>query len=365
MIEHGRGTVPVLFDYNEDGLNDLMVANFYRYKPLGDKESVVAYYRNIGTNNDPIFQLVDDDILNLQAENFGLRSVPTFGDIDGDGDEDMFIGFEDGTLAYYQNYSSGGGADFILEVLSYSDMFGNIINTSGYCHPQLFDINEDGLLDLLLGTKSGDIQFYENVGTVNNPLFELANPNLGSVSVNTTSPDGYAAPHFFHHNGNINLFIGSVDGNIGYYDSIENNLSVGDTFNLNTSNFLDIQVGSYSACWTDDIDNDSALNMFLGQDLGGLFHYEVDTSSNVGLMEILDHTSLNIYPNPASNQVTIELVDAIGEKVAITDMNGRVVIERQLKDMITLSLDNLENGVYFVQVITQDKKKVVKKLIKR
>ena len=92
---------------------------------------------------------------------------------------------------------------------------------------------------MILGTKSGEIQYYENTGNANNPMFTLVNTQLGGVTVNTSSPDGYAAPHFFNDNGVTRLFVGSIDGNIGYYDSIQNNFNPGDSFNLVNSNYLD------------------------------------------------------------------------------------------------------------------------------
>ena len=92
MIDHGTGSIPVLFDYNQDGLKDLAIANFHRYKPILDKESTLALYKNTGTNTNPTYTYVDFNYLNLNNENYGLRIVPAFGDIDNDGDLDAIVG---------------------------------------------------------------------------------------------------------------------------------------------------------------------------------------------------------------------------------------------------------------------------------
>lgn len=365
MIEHGTGSVPVLFDYDEDGLNDLMVANFYRYKDWLDKESVIAYYRNVGTTTNPVFMLVDEDVFNLQEEPYGLRTIPAFGDVDGDGDEDMFLGFDDGTLAYYENYSVGSGSSFSLALLTYTDALGDPINTGGYCYPQVFDLNEDGLLDLVLGTKSGEIQYYENIGDQFNPLFSLVNTQLGGVQVNTSSPDGYAAPNFFKDNGVTRLFVGSIDGNIGYYDSIQGNLNPGDTFNLVNSNYLDIQVGAFSSCWVEDLDDDTILNMFVGQDLGGLYHYEVNTQSNLGLKNLKLNNTIEVYPNPATSQLVIKINEGHGDYFTITDINGNNLIRKDIGQQASVSVESLAAGIYFVIVHTDRNSVAVKRIIKQ
>ena len=153
MIEHGTGSIPVFSDLNEDGLEDLFVANFYQYKPVLDKESTIAYYRNTGSPATPEFTIIDNDFLNLSSESYGLRSVPCFGDIDGDGDDDLLLGLENGTLVFYENFSVGAGAVFGAGITNYQDNTGTTINSGGYAHPQLFDLNSDGLLDLIIGKK--------------------------------------------------------------------------------------------------------------------------------------------------------------------------------------------------------------------
>lgn len=352
MIEHGTGSVPVLFDYNEDGLEDLLVANFYRYKPILDKESVVAYYQNTGTTSQPEFTFVDDDIFNLASENYGLRSIPAFGDIDGDGDKDMYLGLENGTLAYYQNQSSGSGAVFSSGVLNVTDNNGTVISSNGFAFPQLFDLNKDGLLDLVLGKRSGEIAYYKNIGTTNSPSFQLVNGALSGIDVSPSAPDGYAAPHFFLQEDTIRLFAGSVDGKLLYYSDIENNLDSTDLFTLESPDFLGIDVQGYSSYWVQDLDQDGRLNMFVGQDLGGLFHYEVDPESNVGLHEIDPSVPLvALYPNPATSELVIATTEFSGASYQLTDVNGKALSSGVLTGEKTeLDIAGFERGFYVVRL---------------
>lgn len=364
MIEHGTGSVPVLFDYNEDGLQDLLVANFYRYKPVLDKESVVAYYQNTGTVSEPFFTFVDDDIFNLAQENFGLRAIPTFGDIDGDGDEDMYLGMENGTLAFYQNLSTGSGSSFAAPVLNVTDNLSTTINVGGYSFPQLFDLNEDGLLDLVIGKRSGAIAYYENVGTVNTPSFELKNATLANIDVPSINPDGYAAPHFFVDNDTIRLFIGSVDGMLTYYNTIEGQLAPGDTFNLVATNFIGLDVEGYSSFWVEDVDSDGKLNMFVGQDLGGLYHYEVDPNSNIGLPENKDLANLSVYPNPMGDALTITSEENLSAHYSLIDNQGKVLLNGTLNGKTQIPTADLAPGFYLVHVEFEDGRNASKKVVK-
>ncbi len=354
MIEHGSGSIPVFSDYNRDGLQDLFVANFYRYKPVLQKESTIAYYQNTGTINSPEFTFVDDDVFNLAMQNYGLRTVPTFGDVDNDGDDDLFLGLEDGTLVYYENTSTGGNAIYTSGVPNYQDNTGTIISTNGHCFPQLFDLDNDGLLDLILGKRSGEIMFFRNIGTSTSPSFELTNPQLGGIDIATTIPDGYPAPHFFRQNDTTRLFIGSVHGTMMFYDSIDTHLAPADTFRLENANFLSMNVGAYSSFFTNDLDNDGFLDLFVGQDLGGLYHFEVDPNSTSSLDEIKLKESFQLFPNPAKNKVQLTAKNEI-QRIIIINQFGQIEKKFKLNAMkYNLPLKNLPSGIYYVKVFFEN-----------
>jgi hypothetical protein len=353
MIEHGTGSTPILFDADDDGLKDLIVSNHFRFKPVDDKESTIAYYRNIGTANDPVYQYIDYNYLDLSNQSYGLKSTPAFGDLDSDGDEDLLLAIEDGTLVYYENLSVGAGAVWASPVFNYQDNLGATISSGSYAHPTLFDLNDDGLLDLIIGMKAGHLVYYENIGTSNSPSFQLMNSSLGNVDVSSTGFDGYATPHFFKVNNETQLFVGNFDGKLVYYDSIQANLGAGNSFNLRTTNYLGINVGKYSSFCVSDVDNDGNLNMFVGQDLGGIYHFEADPNSDLGFEEVIPHNdySIAVYPNPSTSIVTISATISI-DKYSILDVHGRVLLEataNEKKDQIDLS--NFSNGLYILKAI--------------
>lgn len=356
MIDAGYGSIPIFFDANNDGLEDLIVGNFYRYKEVLEKESNLQLYRNTGSTSAPEFTYLQGDYLNLTSQNLGLYSAPTFGDLDGDGDKDMFIGLENGTLVYYQNLAnSGQPAQFSNPVPNYVDDQNQVITAGSFCFPQLFDLNEDGLLDLILGKKTGELLFYKNTGTSSNPVFILANSSLGNVDVSTDTPEGFAAPFFFKNGGEIYLMLGAFDGKIHFYQDIANNLEPGSSFELISDAFLGINVEAYSKVWVNDIDNDGKLDLFVGGDLGGIFHLEHDPNSNLGFEELQLEIPFQLYPNPAQQELTLLIHDETISSATwnILNLQGKVVQTGMCTSKQTkIDVSQFNSGVYFIRLQT-------------
>ncbi|MEJ6617395.1 MAG: FG-GAP-like repeat-containing protein [Crocinitomicaceae bacterium] len=365
MIEHGMGSIPVFVDLNEDGLSDLIVGNFYQYKEPQDKQSVLAYYRNTGTLNSPAFALIDDNYLDLSLENYGLRSVPTFGDIDNDGDQDLFIGREDGTLVHYQNFSAGSGAIFNNGIINYKDNLNQTISVTTYCFPQLFDLNNDGLLDLILGKKTGELVYYKNIGTPSNPSFQLTNSNLGNIDVSTANPDGYPAPHFFRQNGETRLFLGDLTGRCNFYTGIDGNIDPTESFTLISENYANINTQAYSSFWVNDLNNDGNLEFYVGQDLGGIYRFEHDPNSSSSLDETTLGKQVIIYPNPASNSFTISSEKEMIQSIHLSNIEGKFIHSEEINTLKTVVNSNeYPTGIYFVKVLLKSGNTVIKKIVK-
>ena len=354
MIEHGTASVPFLVDIDNDGLKDLFVSNFYAYKPTLNKESRIAYYKNSGTSIDPKFTLIDSDFLNLSTLNYGFKISPSFGDLDNDGKIDILLGLENGTLIFYKNNSSSSSLTFAPPVLNYTDNLGAIISAGQYATPQIFDLDNDGKLDLIIGKKTGELMYYKNIGSLSTPQFELTNPMLGNIDVSTLTPDGYPTPHFFRVQDTTYLLLGASDGFIRFYDAIDNALSIGNSFNLRDADFLSLSkaIGGYSSCAVADLDGDNKLNLFVGQDLGGLFHLEHDENSNLGIhTEIIPTQNIECFPVPANKSLTIRL-ELMGDKLFIYNVIGQKIDELILNQGTNeLDLQNYSNGIYFFQFI--------------
>ena len=108
----------------------------------------------------------------------------------------------------------------------------------------------------------------------------------------------------------------------------------------------------------------------------GVFHisYQDDASNTVlyktatvstltNLIELNKGNSLLIYPNPAIKEITIEADKEITH-ISIADSDGSVI--RNLSphnEIVTIETDDLSSGIYFLNVITKDGKKIKKQFI--
>lgn len=361
MIEHGKGTIPVIVDIDNDGKDDLLIANFYRYKNPSIKESTIAYYKNTGTTSNPSYTLIDYNWMNFDQSNYGLRLVPTFGDINGDGKKDMILGRENGTLVYY----IGTGTNFSNPQTNFQDAQANVIQVGGHSFPQLVDLNEDGLLDLIVGSRTGKIWHYQNTGTNTQPSFTLISNNFGGAQVvDPNNPDGYAAPHFFKANNNWHLFLGGNDGQLRYYTGIEQTLQDQHPFNFIDENYLDLEIDAQSAYFIKDINNDGNLNLFAGTDMGGVLHFEANPQNPLSINTI-NTVEVVISPNPTNGKFTIKSTAFGQSNYTLYNIDGKLLKESYFTRSIQVDLGHYENGIYLLVIKTMDGNQLIRRVLKQ
>ena len=145
MIEVGSGAHPVFFDYNNDSLMDIIIANYGYYTESGNYNSQLALYKNIGDASNPEFEWVTDDFSDLGTLNFENNIIPTFGDLDGDGDQDMIVGDSNGNIHLLNNIYFNSTSNFYIDAIEYFD-----IDVGSFASPFLIDLDRDGDLDLII-----------------------------------------------------------------------------------------------------------------------------------------------------------------------------------------------------------------------
>lgn len=361
MLDFGTGAQPVFVDWNQDGLLDLVVGNKTFFVPGGMRNARIFLFENRGTTTEPIFELTNDDLWEMnQLSQSAWRFTPAFGDLDGDGDLDALIGEEFGNLFYSENIAGAGNPfEFTTPVYAYQ-----FIDIGQVSRPQIIDINRDGLLDLVLGERNGNVNYFENTGTRENPIFPADPTNNFFGSIDTRAQGqvtGYSAPAVLEIDGEYQIFAGNEDGKILRYTDIEGNLA--GIFTQVSDDFANLDLGREIQPAFADIDNDGFLEMAVGTFRGGISFFKTDLKSQItSASNIITAATWNIYPNPVSNTLFIDLdINLEPSHLKIYNALGQSVHEQSYQP--TLDLVNLNTGVYVLEIATA-KGRLVRKFSK-
>jgi len=172
-------------DLDGDGDLDMMV---------GDNDGDIEGYRNTGSDDVPAWTLVSGWKITRASLGFPNMAVPTLGDIDGDGDHDLFVGFGSSGITAFENI--GNAAQPVWNENSDWALSGGV---SAVKSPALADLNGDGVLDMLVGGNY-------SAGPVNAYSFNIALLPASPWVRQTTwdPPDGFG--------GGPRASIGDLDG---------------------------------------------------------------------------------------------------------------------------------------------------------
>ncbi|MEZ4799886.1 MAG: T9SS type A sorting domain-containing protein [Flavobacteriales bacterium] len=307
------------------------------------------FYENIGTPNYPTFSLVDPNYLLIPDR--GWKSIyPNFADWDNDGDFDLLVGDQDGLIHLFVNSGSVSAPEFDEPFEILNDV-NQVIDVGQFAAPQLIDLDEDGLKDLVVGEKNGNINLYRNIGDETTNIFTLLEDSIGDVvATNILGIDGYSIPYFFkNESGTWELLLGSETGQINHYDQIEGNF-FGD-FNLITEEYQGINEGLKCAIAMGDITGDGIADLFYGNIGGGIALY-LSEEFIIGIYE-LSTNEFRIFPNPTvkGGELILEFKkkDFINEEVTIFDISGKKVWSQKTTSSLMHIPCQFERGMYLIQ----------------
>lgn len=359
-IDLGDKAIPEFFDYNGDGLMDIIVSNYGYF----NRDSIVydcklSLYKNIGTLAAPSFEYITDNYHSLDTLKLGKSLEPTFGDIDGDGDEDMILGNSEGYIHLFTNTAGAGNiANFVLTSSRLQDNLGDTIDVGQFSSPQLFDYDNDSDLDLIVGKVNGSIRYYENIGNSTSYNFKKITDTMGRVEIHEIwdiygASTGYATPKFFRESGTTYMYCGSQSGGIFKFSGI-NPSNPRQTFIIDTV-IENYTYGLFSSPTLFDFKGDGKLDLLIGNLKGGLTFF-TEGIGTLSVKEVKPSLDFQLYPNPANDWVTIKINDFENQsRIIISDMLGKIVKEITPKsNQAQLDVADLKKGVYFVSVIAQN-----------
>ena len=273
----------------------------------GSSQGQFDYFQNTGTATAPAFGTP-------QINPFGLTTAPygnflTIADMDGDGDYDLLTGngYGYGDLTYWQNTGTATTPAFGTPV---TPAFGLNANTF-FAIVDLVDIDGDGDMDLFVGTSANNLVYFQNTGTAMAPSFATGVTNPFGLTVSTFPPAGAFGD--VDQDGDMDLIIADTYNDFRYFQNT--GTSTAPAFAASVTNPFGItNLGTFSPIFPAliDIDGDSDLDLFVGDEYSRIWVYQDTTLSS---------NAAPILSAPAND--TICSVDSFGpEPFTASDPEG-------------------------------------------
>lgn len=283
-------------DWNDDGRLDIIV---------GDRLGTISYFSRLSSGD--IFLTTEPKItVDGKPIYVGHNSAPSIVDWNNDGLPDIVTGRMEGIPSCLYLYINEGiiGESLFNQTDTVFCSGEPIHLYSSY--PDFGDLNNDGLLDLIVGSTTGRIVCYTNSGTPDLPVFE-----------------DY---EYLRADGKI----------IDFYSSIRPSIC-----DWNDDGIPDILAANYTG----------TINLFLG---------EPDTEIEEGERISMSGLALNGFNNPASDfiQSSIELWSTAVVSIAIYSLDGRLLntlfngILDSGTHLLQLDIDGIPSGVYLFVIST-------------
>jgi hypothetical protein len=341
-------------DFNDDGWIDLAA--------ITQTSAQVYVYLN-NTEGGFTRQMIDDDFF------FGNAIV--IADFDENGSDDI-VGIGQHSIDFYRN---NGAAVFTKEHILTTGTSPNVLECMSIC---VADMNGDGHEDLVSGeTLGGVIYFNDGNGTFTPQLFTdnlFITTFIHAVDINN---DSFKDIILRHSSNNINLYINDGEGNMTFSSTLFTVQQIesmqctdidGDGFNdLYTAytNKVRAKMNNGDSTFAPDtilyennsqfttqvalanIDSEPDLE-FIWSAVGGILAYQ-KYNAPLSVKENAKQ-AITLYPNPASQNVTIALSNSVSQVIFYNAL-GQKVLEKAVTGTTDLDISYLSNGIYMLEVI--------------
>lgn len=359
MIDVGTAAHPALVDVNADGLLDLVVGNYGYYTPGNAQNASLYLFLNNGTPTAPRFVLTSSDWLGLSAfapNDFDF--YPAFGDLDNDGDLDLLIGSNIGALYYFRNTAGAGNP---MQFQQDFKVMWATMDVGSYSTPAIVDVDYDGVMDIVMGERNGNINFYKNIGAPDNPVFtsQPTLQKLGNIDTRVFPSDiGFSAPTFLEQpNGERWLIVGTQEGNIEAYTNVTASESA---FSEISKKWGAVRDGNRSTMAFGDLDGDGTLEMMVGNLRGGLTLYKttlVDCTTSTNTVRGTSVPDIRLSPNPARHWVRVEWPSDQAVEWRAYDLLGRVVARGTAPGgVFSIAVNDWAPGMYVLELLSDGRR---------
>ena len=367
MIDLGSFSRPAIADVTGDGLPDAVVAGYQYTEEAITRLPHLWLFENQGTPTQPHFVRTNDDYLGMSAyaSQPTFDYSPAFGDIDGNGTIDLVVGDQNGKLFFYKN-TAQKGEPMVFQPVVYPYMN---IAVGVSATPQIEDINGDGLGDLVIGERTGNVDangrcsnlnYFENRGATGNAIF---NPDA-TVAPNTQcfgrvlfdlqiGLPQFSAPAIFRTDHGLMMLAGGDPGKLNLYSNVEQGKT--GAIPLVESTYGSIDVGIRSAPALADLNHDGIYELLVGNQRGGLEIFSTDLI--VGYTAVAEPSPAaekpyHIYGTIGNGRIDVTWKDAINGTISVFDILGRKIDSSVFENgsNTRIELEGHSIGVYMMEI---------------
>ena len=293
MIEVGDYAFPAFTDYDGDGDQDLFIGNYGNE----DFRGVIAFYENVGTPESASFKLVTQDYLQLSLlSRYNMK--PQFIDIDSDGNMDLTF-----LLSEAMNFNVGTTENILLE-----------------------DVDQDGIVDLLVGTATGALEYWRNAGPKGSFNFALENAAFMNLGSSLTRTNINASVADMDNDGRQDLIIGDQSGRLTIYGDYRGTINspqpathlIYDSF---SESYFDKNLGARIKPVAINLFNSNKPAIALGTVSGGMLILKND-----GGEQLPAEPAITLFPNPlipnehlsilTDRNMLMELFTIMGQRIS-------------------------------------------------
>ncbi|NOY50868.1 MAG: T9SS type A sorting domain-containing protein [Chlorobi bacterium] len=374
IVLHDNGTfkkyghsVGVVGDYNADGFDDIVVGGTGIY---GNNRIALMYFGsndNIGPEPDIVLPMPCNDCWNPFPD-----PITRCGDINGDGYDDFTLGDDNcgpgRSLVYLGSPEASNQPSTIIMNPFPGRSFG--LNTS----KQAGDINWDGYPDLV------HYSYFKK--TI---YFYYGGPDFDSIAdrtiLDTTLPIYLSTVDYIHsltNDGFSDLLVSDYDNGSSNYRIYSGGKDANNDIKYVLKNNVAL-VGRSVA--SGDFNNDGSMEIYggisqeknYGWHKGGIIFLYKPYLTGIGEDQFIEQLELKTYPNPASSNLTVEIINTDNKTVmaSIYDITGkqilydRIVLDNNNSNKITIPLDKLNNGIYILKVQQSSKNSYCKFVVQK